>query len=288
MTSVAIVGNGSKAKVREAAGEVRDWLSGRAENPLFDLEGRADLSSLEADVLLVFGGDGSILSAARRLNGRPVPVMGVNFGKVGFIAEYNLDEIRGALESVFAGEAVASSRMMLEIASPAGSGMAGRALNDVVILRGANPRMIYIELTLDGERKLQYAGDGLVVSTPTGSTAHSLTAGGPILTPEMKGVVLTPICAQALTTRPLVIPADTQLEIRVQMEGPSGTLTLDGQTCCEIGDGDVLRVEARPDAFRLLRAPGRGFLGILKEKLSWGVLPLYRERFRDEGGSAPD
>ena len=283
MKRVAVVGDGKKTGVRKAAAEVRDWLPGRAEVVLVDLEGRADLAALEADFLLVFGGDGFLLSVARRLGGRPVPVMGVNFGKLGFIAEYSEGEVREGVERFLAGRALVSSRMMLRVHRE-GGGPPRLALNDAVITGGANPRMIYVEVTLDGERDLNYAGDGLIISTPTGSTAHSLTAGGPILTPGMEGVVLTPICAQALTTRPLVIPAAMRLRVTLRTDGPGGMMTLDGQEVVSLASGDTVTVEGVPGAFLLVRDPGRGFLDILREKLGWGVLPAYERRFHPRAG----
>ncbi|MHC5036238.1 MAG: NAD(+)/NADH kinase [Planctomycetota bacterium] len=280
MKKVAIIGDGKKAVIREAVEAFRAWLSARAEIVLLDLDEASDLAALKADLVMVFGGDGFLLSIARRLGGNPVPVMGVNFGKLGFIAEYAYEEIQEAVTRVLAGTFRVSRRTMMKVQRRGEAGKSFLALNDAVVARGDNPRMIFIEMTLDGERELNYAGDGLIISTPTGSTAHSLAAGGPILTPEMEGMVLTPICAQALTTRPLVIPAGTRLEVKFLSDERGGMLTVDGQNCLALNPGDVLDVEAIPGAFHLIRDVDRGFLDILQEKLSWGVLPQYQRRFR--------
>jgi NAD+ kinase len=286
--SVAIVGDGKKQVIPQAAWEIEHWLGERIDVVLTDLDGSADLSALKADFILVLGGDGFLLSVARRLRGNPVPVMGVNFGKLGFLAEYGFPQVAASLEKILAGEYVLSSRTMLEVTLPGPAKEPARALNDAVITRGDNPRMVYIELTLDRGRELKMAGDGLIISTPTGSTAHSLAAGGPVLTPEMEGVVLTPICPQALTTRPLVIPASTRLNVRLVTDDGGGLLTVDGYKCVPLKSGDEFTVEAVPAAFRLIRDKNRGFLDILQEKLSWGVLPLYEQRFQASGACDGD
>ena len=294
MKAVAIVGDGKKPLIEQAAWELARWLEERLEVPLTDLEGETDLASVRADLILVLGGDGFLLSVARRLKGNPIPVMGVNFGKLGFLAEYAYSKVTASLERVLAGAFRISLRTMLNVQPPGRGAEPLLALNDAVITRGANPRMIYIEMTLDGERELKMAGDGLILSTATGSTGHSLAAGGPILLPEMEGVVLTPICPQALTTRPLVIPASTRLKVRILSDDGGGLLTVDGSLSVGLQSGDEFTVEATPGAFRLLRETDRGFLDILREKLHWGVLPLYEQRFQspstcdveDEGAEA--
>jgi NAD+ kinase len=288
MKTVAIVGDGKKPVIEQAAWELGRWLEERVDVPLTDLEGGADLASLEADLILVLGGDGFLLSVARRLIGNPVPVMGVNFGKLGFLAEYAFPQVAQSLERILGGAYQISLRTMLKVHPPRGGGEPMPALNDAVISRGDNPRMIYIEMTLDGERELTMAGDGLILSTATGSTGHSLAAGGPILLPEMESVVLTPICPQALTTRPLVIPASTRLKVRFLSEDGGGLLTVDGFQSVSLRSGDEFLVEAVPGAFRLLREANRGFLDILKEKLHWGVLPLYERRFQPPSGREPE
>jgi NAD+ kinase len=193
MKSVAIVGDGKKPLIEQAAWELAHWLGERVEVPVSDLTGATELASLRADLIVVLGGDGFLLSVARRLMGNPVPVMGVNFGKLGFLAEYAFPRVTESLERILGGAYQISLRTMLNVHPPGGGGEPLPALNDAVISRGDNPRMIYIEMTLDGERELTMAGDGLILSTATGSTGHSLAAGGPILLPEMESVVLTPI-----------------------------------------------------------------------------------------------
>jgi NAD+ kinase len=278
--SIAIVGDGKKPNIEQAAWEIGQWLEERAEVPLTDLEEKADLSVLKADFIVVLGGDGYLLSVARRLAGNPIPVMGVNFGKLGFLAEYAFPHIAESLEDILAGKYEVSLRMMLEVHPPGGETEKLLALNDAVITRGDNPRMVYTEVILDGGRALKMAGDGLILSTPTGSTAHSLAAGGPVLTPEMEYVVLTPISPQALSTRPLVIPSTANLKIRFLTDEGGGLLTLDGHQCLPLTSGDEFTVKALPGAFRLLHDTDRGFLDILQQKLSWGVLPLYEQRFQ--------
>ncbi|MHC4598478.1 MAG: NAD(+)/NADH kinase [Planctomycetota bacterium] len=288
MKSVAIVGDGKKPVIEQAAWELSHWLEERVEVVLTDLEGESDLASVRADLILVLGGDGFLLSVARRLIGNPIPVMGVNFGKLGFLAEYAYPDVTESLERILAGAYRISLRTMLTVRPPGGGSKPMPALNDAVITRGANPRMIYIEMILHDERELKMAGDGLILSTATGSTGHSLAAGGPILMPEMEGVVLTPICPQALTTRPLVIPASTRLKVRFRSDDGGGLLTVDGFHSVNLRSGDEFTVEAIPGAFRLLRETDRGFLDILQEKFHWGVLPLYEQRFQSPSAGEPE
>ncbi|MCU0722385.1 MAG: NAD(+)/NADH kinase [Planctomycetes bacterium] len=283
MKKVAILGDGKKKVVRDTVAEIRPWLAARAEIAAVDLEGDLDLAALKADLAVVFGGDGFLLSVARRLRGNPLPVTGVNFGKLGFLTEWDVPEARRGIQAVLAGECRVSERTMLTVAREGSAEEPLLALNDVVITRGRNPRMIYLGLVLDGEGELACAGDGLILSTPTGSTAYSLASGGPILVPGTRGIALTPICPQALTTRPLVFPDSTRLRIRLVADEGGAVLTVDGQSGFDLASGDVLRVETSPWTFRLLHDAGRGFLDILRDKLSWGGLPRYKRRFQPGG-----
>jgi NAD+ kinase len=278
--TVLILGDGKKRVVREAVESLRPWLEERAGIEACDLEGDLDLAKAKADLAVVFGGDGFLLSVARRLRGNPVPVVGVNFGKLGFLTEIDVPEARRGLQKALAGKYRVSERAMLSVAKEGAREEPLLALNDAVITRGHNPRMIYIELVLEGEGELACAGDGLILSTPTGSTAYSLASGGPILTPGSRGIVLTPICPQALTTRPLVIPDTTRLRVRLVTDERGAVLTVDGQAGFDLRSGDVLRIETAPHTFRLLHDPDRGFLYVLRDKLSWGGLPHYTRRFQ--------
>jgi NAD+ kinase len=277
---VAILGDGKKKVVRDAVGELRPWLEGRAEVVACDLEGDLDLETLRADFAVVFGGDGFLLGVARRLRGNPLPVVGINFGKLGFLTEYDIPDARRGLQEILAGKCRLSERTFLSVLREGSTGEPLLALNDIVITRGGNPRMIYLELVLEGEGELTCAGDGIILSTPTGSTAYSLASGGPILTPAMRGIVLTPICPQALTTRPLVIPDTTRIGIRLVGDGQGAVLTADGQEGFGLRSGDALRIETARRTFRLLHDPKRGFFDVLRDKLSWGGLPHYKRKFQ--------
>jgi len=226
-----------------------------------------------ADLLVVLGGDGTLIHAARLLAGRPVPILGVNMGSLGFLTEVPQSELYAALEMVLAGKAVVSERMKLRVnlfrAASAEPVVDAQVLNDAVIGKGALAKMAELDLRCSGQWVATYKGDGLIVATPTGSTAYSLAANGPIVFPTMKGLIVSPICPHTLTQRPIVAPDDREIEVLL-VNDSEVYLTLDGQTGLRLERGDRVRVQASPDAVLLVRNPRIDFFGILRAKLRWG------------------
>lgn len=235
---------------------------------------RVDAAELPAcvDLLVVLGGDGTLLSVARAVGGRGVPILGVNLGGLGFLTGTTREALVPMLEAVLRGDYTAEERMMLA-ATLVRDGDARadyRALNDVVVAKGALGRLIDLEVWVDGQMMTAYRADGLIVATPTGSTAYNLSAGGPILFPTMDAVVLTPICSHALTNRPIVLPAAARLEVRLLTDNPDVVLSLDGQPGVAVTAKDVVRVRRADDRIRLVRDPQKSYFQVLRTKLKWG------------------
>jgi len=222
----------------------------------------------QVDLVVVLGGDGTLLSIAHIAACKRVPVMGVNLGSLGFLTEVPLDEMTLALDAFIGGnEDIVSPRWMLESKFKDGSGL---ALNDVVINKGALARMIQVTIWID-EREIQTVkADGLIVATPTGSTAYSLSAGGPIIQPYIPGILLTPICPHTLTFRPTVISSSLRIKIQLLTSGEEVYLTLDGQRGSTMVKNDTVEVWRAGCELHLVSSPKRNYFDLLQEKLSWG------------------
>jgi NAD+ kinase len=225
------------------------------------------------DVLAVLGGDGTFLYGASLVADHGVPIFGVNLGSLGFITPYARSETSAAVGDLLAGRLPVEERIRLAVTIRSVLGQATNiptrsAVNDAVLTQRSLARLLDLEARLDGAMVATYKADGLIVSTPTGSTAYTLAAGGPILTPDVQAMVLTPICPHTLTHRPLVFRPDSRLEIRNASDGPV-TLTIDGQWGHELAGGASIEVRRAAQPLRVYRSP-RGFFGILREKLSWG------------------
>ena len=226
------------------------------------------------DVLAVLGGDGTFLYGASLVADHGVPIFGVNLGSLGFITPYARSETTAAIDDLVAGRLPVEERIRLAVTIRTVLGNAApgtptrSAVNDAVLTQRSLARLLDLEARLDGAEIATYKADGLIVSTPTGSTAYTLAAGGPVLTPDVQALVLTPICPHTLTHRPLVFPPDARLEIRNASDGPV-TLTIDGQWGHELATGASIEVRRAAQPLRVFRSP-RGFFGILREKLSWG------------------
>jgi len=232
---------------------------------------REELPGL-ADVLIVLGGDGTLLAAARMLGERDVPILPVNLGGLGFLTSVQLAELYPILEQVVAGQSRISERTLLEAELIRGGKTVERqrAMNDAVINKGALARIIDMDLHIDGGYVCSYRADGLILSTPTGSTAYSLSAGGPIIYPTVEAFVVTPICPHALTNRPLVIPDTVRVEVETRGSEEPAFLTLDGQIGFELKAGDRVAVTKAPKKLRLVRPARRTYFEILRNKLKWG------------------
>jgi len=224
------------------------------------------------DLLVVLGGDGTLLSAVRALDGCEVPVLGVNLGRLGFLTEVALDELYPALERVLSGEVRIEPRTMLTcIVIRAGRELGTyQVINDVVLNKGALARISDFSVRVDGCRVSTYRSDGFIVATPTGSTAYNLSAGGPIVSPDLAAFVLTPICPHTLTHRPILVPDSAAVEIVLEFQNGEVYLTLDGQQGLELEAGDVVRVVKADRRVLLVRSPGRDFFQLLRSKLHWG------------------
>jgi NAD+ kinase len=227
----------------------------------------------KVDLMIVLGGDGTLLAVARTIGSRPVPILGVNLGTLGFLAETSSDELFEALEEVLAGSYRVEPRMRLDIEVERNGECIGRflALNDAVLARTALSRMVDLDVRADGAAVATYHADGLIVSTPTGSSAYSLSAGGPLLLPGVEAIVITPICPHTLAQRPLVLPQSCKLEIQ-QRDARDGEvqLTVDGQVGSEICEGDRVSIRRSDHPTHLLVAPGRSRFDVMRAKLRWG------------------
>jgi NAD+ kinase len=225
----------------------------------------------QVDLLLVLGGDGTLLSVARLVGDLGVPILGVNLGGLGFLTALTVDELFPALEAHLRGELVIEERMMLAArVSRQGERLSEHvALNDVVIMKSAMSRIITVEVSAEGQFATGYRADGLIISTPTGSTAYCLSAGGPIVYPTMEAVVLTPICSHTLTNRPIVLPASLSIQVTL-LSDQDVMLTLDGQVGLALKRLDTVEVHQAGARTRLLRFPQKHFFSVLRTKLKWG------------------
>jgi NAD+ kinase len=223
------------------------------------------------DLLIVLGGDGTLLSAARALGGNKIPVLPVNLGGLGFLTSVTLDELYPLLEQVLAGEHRTSERMMLdaEILRNGVSAMRQCALNDAVINKAALARMLDFDVHINGDHVGRYRADGLIVATPTGSTAYSLAAGGPIIDPELDAFVITPICPHMLTNRPLVIPDTARVELVFADAEDPAYLTLDGQIGSQLQSKDRIAIVKSSNKVLFIRPPRKTYFEVLRSKLRW-------------------
>jgi NAD+ kinase len=281
--TVGIVSRPRQEEIASVAPRLIEWLEGRGLTVLYDREtgsclskagrerSREDLASA-VDLLIVLGGDGTLLSAARSLGDHPVPILPVNLGGLGFLTSVTLAELYPILEEVLSGRSRVSERTQLDTkVLRVGKVVARhRALNDVVLNKGALARIIDLKLHVDGDYVSSYKADGLILSTPTGSTAYSLAAGGPIVYPKVAAFIVTPICPHTLTNRPLVIPDTSQVEISFRAGDEPVFLTLDGQVGVELEHADKISVAKAAQPLRLVRPARKTYFEILRNKLKWG------------------
>jgi len=251
---------GYQAQVEEEAG-----VPGVPVAPGCDLAERADL-------LVVLGGDGTMIHAAGLCGQREVPILGVNLGTLGFLTEVPRERAFALLEKALAGSLVASRRLMLSVEVRHGEKvlLAGAVLNDAVISKNALSRLATLEVSVDGALATTYEADGLIIATPTGSTAYSLSAAGPIVDPELDAILLTPICPHTLTQRPLVIPPSAQVKVKLFSPGEM-FVTLDGSRGRELALGEEVWLEHAPHRTLILRNPELDHFAILRQKLRWGT-----------------
>lgn len=232
---------------------------------------RPEIPSLTG-LIIVLGGDGTLLSVARLIEERDVPILGVNLGSLGFLTEIGMDEIYPVLENVIRGDFTVENRIMLDVFIYREGKMVANycALNDVVINRGTLARIVYLEIKINGLYVTTYRSDGLIIATPTGSTAYSLAAGGPIVYPTMNALILSPICPHTLTNRPIVIPDDVKIEINLITPDEGALATLDGQVGYSLNYRDTIEIKKAKNTIKLIQAPGKNYYDVLRKKLKWG------------------
>ena len=277
---ISIIANPKKKKIYSICKKLIPWLKKRGVEVFIsrDIAGeikgvkkgyRREEAARKGDILIALGGDGTLLEAVRLLKGRDIPIIGVNAGGLGFLTEVTLQEFYPLLEDVLRGKCEIEERVMLEVILPGTKPKKFFALNDVVITRGAFSRILRLKLYIEGELANVYLSDGLILATPTGSTAHSLSAGGPIVHPELKVIVLSPICPHTMTNRPLIIPGDKEVVIELDREKVEVSLTIDGQTWINLSPGQKVKVKMARDVVRLITNPEKSYFDVLRQKLHW-------------------
>lgn len=277
--TIGVVGNPEYGGLDEVLDELRELAAGRGADVVVSeqlgdlaltsgrpLEERWD----EVDVVLTLGGDGTLLRGARMAGPRRIPLVGCNLGRLGFLTTGALDELEGIVDRTIRGDYELEERVALEVrVGPEEDSF--YALNDAVVHKTGFARLITMRLYLDGEEVGQYSGDGIVISTATGSTAYSLSAGGPIMHPSMDALLATPICPHTLAVRPLVVPGDSRLTVEVVSESEEETVvTVDGQVGSRMELGERVEVKAAEEPLRLVRFAGDDFFNVLRRKLRWG------------------
>ncbi len=272
LPSILIVAHRAKPGVAAVLDELTPWIESRA-----IIAAVAEVAELpdklgagDATLCVVIGGDGSILAAARALADSPIPLMGVNMGKLGFLAEFSVDEFREQFDAALAGELSLSRRLMLEVEC---GGTITPAANDVTITSGAPFRMIELEVAHDADRIARYHGDGLIVATPSGSTGHNLSAGGAILHPTVEAVAINPLAPHTLSLRPVVVSADGEITIQLHDTNDGTSLLIDGQIVQPLAAGARVTIRPLPGRLGLLANPARPYFKTLAEKLHWGRQP---------------
>ncbi|HOV85628.1 MAG TPA: NAD(+)/NADH kinase [Syntrophobacteraceae bacterium] len=286
MQCVAIVYKRSRPEAAKLARIIKDWLTSRHVEVLcqenVDQQGRSCASSPkleippQAQTVIVLGGDGTLLSVARFLAGRTTPVMGINLGGLGFLTEINMEDCFRELKEILGNNYEIEERMRLEVTIQRDGQEVIRqsVLNDAVINKGALARIIDIKTSIDGKYLTNYRADGLIVATPTGSTAYNLSAGGPIVYPTARVVVLTPICPFTLTHRPIILPSEVVIQVEIVGPARDLTLTCDGQVGCELSPLDRIRISTQASPLRLIKTPSINYFEILRTKLKWGQAEL--------------
>jgi NAD+ kinase len=282
--TVGIISRPRREDIARVVPPLMEWLRAHGAEVVCDSETAGCIGALagqtrkreelpnQSDLLIVLGGDGTLLSAARLAAERGVPILAVNLGGLGFLTTVSQDELYLILDEIFSNKHRVSERVMLEAEIFRGGSVIRRqiALNDAVLNKAALARIMDLELHVDGEYVTTYKADGLILSTPTGSTAYSLAAGGPIVYPIVEAFVVTPICPHTLTNRPLVIPDSAKVEIDFQAGDDAVFLTLDGQVGIELLRGDHIVVRKAPEKLRLVRPAKKTYFQILRNKLKWG------------------
>jgi NAD+ kinase len=275
-----VFGDKGRKNVAEAIEEFLLFCNGKAEILANCFHGDCAAQVLtQADFAVVFGGDGTILSAARDLSETNVPVIGVNVGKLGYLAEFSIEQLKTLFDRVVTDKSLVEKRMMLacSVVSTDQTKSFDTAVNDVVITAGTPFHMIELQITLEGQPLSSCIGDGIIISTSTGSTAYNLSAGGPILSANLSAIVITPICPHSLSFRPIVIDSDSNIEIKVIRANVGTTVTFDGQVSKNLNLDDIVRVEKHRGWLSVVSNPQLTQWATLVSKLNWGSKPNYKK-----------
>jgi NAD+ kinase len=283
LKTIGIISRPRREQLSAVIPPLLQWLEARGVHALYDEETASSLDqpsaartrqelANESDLLLVLGGDGTLLAAARVAAPRGIPILPVNMGSLGFLTSFTLDEMFPALEDALVGRSSVSERVLLRVELDRGGQVVDgqRVLNEAAINKGALARMIELELKIDGTFVCRYRSDGLIVATPTGSTAYSLSAGGPIVHPSVEALIITPICPHTLSDRPLVLRDSSSVEVSLSGDAESVFLTLDGQKGIPMQSGDRVRIARAPERLKLIQPPRKSYFNILRSKLKWG------------------
>jgi len=275
MRKITVVVNRLKKSALPLLDRIRPILDRHAEVAHVDVDMSLDLSSISSDMIIALGGDGTILSIARRLAGNQIPVLGINLGHLGFLAQMSADSFLASAPSILQGEYELVSRMMMEISvaaadAPSPGDGSYLALNDLVISAGAGSHFTVVDASVNGCFVTRYKGDGLIVSTPTGSTGHSLSAGGPIVERSMEAFLLTPICAHTLSVRPLLVSGSSIIELFVRENTGAAACVIDGEEKRALSPGTRITVKKFPKPFRMVHPEKKSEFHVLNEKLGWG------------------
>ena len=281
--TIGIISRPRRSNLSVVAPPLLKWLEERGVQALYDEETAGSLSGSmkgktrqqvadASQLLLVLGGDGTLLAAARLAATRRIPILPINMGSLGFLTSFTLDELYPALEDTLGGRFSVSERVMLYVELERGGKVieSQRVLNEAVVNKGALARMIELELSIDADFVCRYRADGLIVASPTGSTAYSLSAGGPIVHPAVESFIITPICAHMLSDRPVVVRDSSSIQMKLSGNTESVFLTLDGQKGIPLQATDIVRISRAKELLKLIQPPRKSYFEILRNKLKWG------------------
>jgi len=278
--TIAIFGNTMKSHLGEEIQHLLEFMERRGVNVLLSAEVRQELNLRQykqfpdadepIDFALSVGGDGTFLTTAAMVGEYNIPILGVNFGHLGFLSEVQTNDVDCILEDLVQGQYTIEQRSLLRITSSEGGNLASSdALNEIAVMKYGLSSAILIDAMVNGENLTQYTADGLMIATPTGSTAYNMSVGGPIMVPQARGIILTPIASHSLTMRPLVVPDDWKIDLKVKSRTGSYMVSIDGRSQI-INDTVTLHIEKSPRTIKLVQVCGTNFIKSLKEKLLWG------------------
>ncbi len=296
---IALTGNINKPKIGEVVREFVGYLNEHQISVVYAKE-LADFLSLGKDVItespgqlgcdcdfvVAFGGDGTILSTADQVGDAGIPILGVNIGGLGFLAEIITSELKQTVEDLVSGNYAIVERMVLAVqVHQKGKVQSFSALNDVIVDKGTSPRLIFIDVDIDRTFLNTYRSDGIIIATPTGSTAYSLSAGGPLLVPTMQAMIVTPICPHSLTVRPIVLSGDNRLRVTIKRRQNPAHISIDGQSRCMLTPDDWVEIRKADYTVKWVSIGRRDFFEILRKKLNWGLDQTILSRFEGLDGS---